>query len=108
MRHRLMIASLPALLLVPAGCMSTMAHLGGPSGLEGPFAPYAATRFDLELATAPLRADEDDEPFDLATGLLMVGGAVDAPLSFALDTILLPVDVLRARPATDSAARQDE
>ncbi len=91
MRRKLLDVALTLSLLCSAGCMSTMAHLGGPSGLEGPFEPYAATKVDVELATLVFR---EEEPFNAAIGALSVLGAVDTPLTLALDTVFIPADLI--------------
>ena len=94
MRRMLLAVALTLPLVGSAGCMSTMAHLGGPSGLEGPFEPYAATKVDVELATLVFR---DEDPFNVAIGALSVLGAVDTPLTLALDTVFVPADLIALR-----------
>ena len=94
MTRKLLTVGLSLQLIGAAGCMSTLAHVGGPSGLEGPFEPYAATKVDFELATLVFR---DEDPFNPAIGALSVLGAVDTPLTFALDTVFVPVDFMATR-----------
>ena len=100
MRRKLLAVALTLPLICSAGCMSTLAHVGGPSGLEGPFEPYAATKVDLELATLVFR---DEDPFNVAIGALSVLGAVDTPLTFVLDTVCVPADFIATR---NSAAQE--
>lgn len=75
--------------------MSYMAHVGGPSGLEGPPSPYAATKLDLQLATAPLSEEAGEDRFNPGIGMCMLLGTVDFPLTALLDTALLPLDLTK-------------
>lgn len=94
MLRKLLAVGLCLPLICLSGCMSLMAHNGGPSGLEEPTAPYAATKVDLELATLVFR---EEGPFNAAIGGLSALGAIDTPLTFALDTVLAPVDFIATR-----------
>lgn len=94
LRHRIL-GLLSLVLLTPtSGCMSYLAHVGGPSGLEGPPPPYAATKLDLEFVTAPLWVDEGEDRFNIATGLMMFLGMIDFPFTALSDTACLPVDLV--------------
>ena len=60
--------------------------------------PYAATKVDLQLMTAPFSTDPEiynkDDPPALSNTLgLMLMAAIDTPLTFLADTMYLPWDI---------------
>jgi uncharacterized protein YceK len=62
--------------------------------LEGPPPPYAASKLDLQFVTAPLWVDEGEDRFNIATGIMMLLGTIDFPLTALADTACLPLDLV--------------
>lgn len=83
MRYRLLLC---LLLLANVGCMSVATRVGCCGGSQFFGSPYQGTAADCGLAVGA--------PFAGGPGLLIGAGAlVDAPFSFAFDTLCLPGDL---------------
>jgi uncharacterized protein YceK len=93
-----------AALAVSSGCMSVIGR-HSIDGNDQPHRPYAGTVVDFGLVRESV---VDREVRGSSAGAAMfLFGALDAPLSLALDTVLLPSDLVR-QLNVDEASASDE
>lgn len=101
---RLVGVTFVASLAVSSGCMSVIGR-HDIAGNDEPHPPFAGTVVDFGLVRESV---VDREVRGTPAGAVMfLFGAVDAPLSLALDTVLLPSDLIKHLSDDEPAAASE-